>query len=164
MNDKTKPVFVVATANKFNRIPPEMLRKGRFDEIFFVDCPNSEERKEIFSIHLEKRGRNPEDYDLSKLVKATKDFTGAEIEQAVITGMIEGYSNGRDSRENDFTTADILHGIKTTLPLTTTMGAELAEIRARSKNCTVAASKNDDEPKGTSSREAPVHGGAQLDL
>lgn len=166
MNDKTKPVFVVATANNFNRIPPEMLRKGRFDEIFFVDCPNTEERKEIFSIHLRKRDRDPEDYDLDKLVKATKDFTGAEIEQAVITGMIEGFANGRNSRDDDFTTDDVLHAIKTTLPLTKTMGAELAQIRARSKDCTVAASRNDDEPKGTSktSREAPAHGGAQLDL
>jgi SpoVK/Ycf46/Vps4 family AAA+-type ATPase len=166
MNDKTKPVFVVATANNFNRIPPEMLRKGRFDEIFFVDCPNAEERKEIFSIHLRKRDRDPENYDLAKLVKAAKDFTGAEIEQAVITGMIEGFANGRDTRASDFTTDDILHAIKTTLPLTTTMGDELAKIRTRSKDCTVAASKNDDESKSKSktSHITPAHGGAQLDL
>src|SRR5215510_9775980 len=83
LSEKKAPVFVVATANDISQLPPELLRKGRFDEIFFVDLPDREERTEIFRIHLLKRRRDAEQFDLPGLAEASKDFSGAEIEQAI---------------------------------------------------------------------------------
>ena len=136
MSDKSLPVFVVATANEFDRLPPEMLRKGRFDEIFFVDFPNEGERRAIFQIHLDRRGRDPADFDLDALVARTGDFTGSEIEQAVIAGMIEAFADG----ERPFTTQDVLEGIAQTVPLIETMRTKIDTLRARAKECTVPAS------------------------
>ena len=83
MQDRKAPVFVAATCNNVTVLPPELIRKGRFDELFFVDLPNTAERKQIFSIQLTKRKRNPADYDLDKIAAAAKGFSGAEIESAV---------------------------------------------------------------------------------
>ena len=91
LSEKTAPVFVVATANDISQLPPELLRKGRLDEIFFVDLPSEEERAEIFRIHLSRRGRDPEDFDLPALVAASEDFSGAEIEEAIISALYDAF-------------------------------------------------------------------------
>src|SRR5678816_3872924 len=88
LSEKTAPVFVVATANDVSQLPPELLRKGRLDEIFYVDLPSREERSDIFRIHLAKRGREPEEFDLDALVAASPEFSGAEIEEAIILSLI----------------------------------------------------------------------------
>ena len=87
MSERKKPVFVVATANDIMRLPPELVRKGRFDEIFFVDLPSPENRRDILLIHLRKRSLDPVEFDLEKIVEATKGFSGSEIEQAIVSAM-----------------------------------------------------------------------------
>jgi SpoVK/Ycf46/Vps4 family AAA+-type ATPase len=94
LQEKTAPVFVVATANNIEQLPLEMLRRGRFDETFFVDLPDARERIEILAIHLAKRGYSPADFAPSSLVEATVGFSGAELEQCVISGMFDAYSAG----------------------------------------------------------------------
>src|SRR5207249_1338368 len=91
LSEKRAPVFVVATANDISQLPPELLRKGRLDEIFFVDLPSREERMEIFGIHLAKRGRDPQPFDLDSLVACSENFGGAEIEQAVISALYDAF-------------------------------------------------------------------------
>ncbi len=114
--EKTSPVFVVATANNIQALPPEMLRKGRFDEIFFVGLPITEERQAIFAVHLSRlRPHNLASYDLERLAYETPDFSGAEIEQAIIEAMHLGFSQNRD-----FTTDDILEAASLVVPLART--------------------------------------------
>jgi hypothetical protein len=114
--EKTSPVFVVATANNVQALPPEMLRKGRFDEIFFVGLPSQEERREIFIVHLTRlRPHNLKSYDLDRLAYETPDFSGAEIEQILIEAMHLGFSQNRD-----FTTDDILEAASQMIPLART--------------------------------------------
>jgi hypothetical protein len=114
--EKKSPVFVVATANNIQSLPPEMLRKGRFDEIFFVGLPTQEERKSIFSVHLSRlRPHNLKQYDLDRLAYETPDFSGAEIEQTLIEAMHIGFSQNRD-----FTTDDILESASQIVPLART--------------------------------------------
>ncbi len=112
MQEKTAPVFVVATANNIQSLPPELLRKGRFDEVFFLDLPTTAERREIFAIHLRKRGRVPADYDLDLLARKAQGYVGAEIEQAIIDAMYLGFSESRE-----FTTEDILQSLSRQVPL-----------------------------------------------
>ncbi|MBF2076959.1 MAG: AAA family ATPase [Synechococcales cyanobacterium T60_A2020_003] len=114
--EKTTPVFVVATANNIAALPPEMLRKGRFDEIFFVGLPTQEERTAIFSVHLSRlRPHNLKSYDIDRLAYETPDFSGAEIEQIIIEAMHIGFSQNRD-----FTTDDILEAASQVVPLART--------------------------------------------
>lgn len=114
--EKKTPVFVVATANNIRALPPEMLRKGRFDEIFFVGLPNQTERQAIFEVHLAKlRPHNLGNYDLKRLAYETPDFSGAEIEQTIIEAMHIGFSQNRD-----FTTDDILEAASQIIPLAKT--------------------------------------------
>ncbi|MFE4106931.1 stress-responsive protein Ycf46 [Almyronema epifaneia] len=124
MQEKNSPVFVMATANRVERLPSEFLRKGRFDEIFFVDLPNAEERKEIFRIHLQKRRRDISRFDLDQLTSVCKGFSGAEIEQAVIAAMYEAFAQNRE-----FTQLDIIAAIKATLPLSKTMAEQVTALR-----------------------------------
>lgn len=124
MQDKRAPVFVVATANDVSQLPPELLRKGRFDEIFFIDLPTLPEREQIFAIHLSKRKRNPAHYDLKKLAQATEGFSGAEIEQVVVAGLFTAFDAGRD-----LTTEDMLEEIRHTVPLSVMMREEIEELR-----------------------------------
>ena len=112
MQEKTAPVFVVATANDISRLPPELLRKGRFDEIFFLDLPTLEERKEIFTVHLRKRKRLPGDFDVERLATAAEGYVGAEIEQAIVDAMYVGFGAGRE-----FTTEDVAAALKRQVPL-----------------------------------------------
>lgn len=114
--EKTSPVFVVATANDIGALPPEMLRKGRFDEIFFVGLPSQEERQEIFTVHLSRlRSHNLKSYDLQRLAYETPDFSGAEIEQTLVEAMHIGFSQNRD-----FTSDDILEAASQIIPLART--------------------------------------------
>ncbi len=114
--EKQSPVFVVATANNIQALPPEMLRKGRFDEIFFVGLPSQEEREAIFTVHLSRlRPHNLKNYDIKRLAYETPDFSGAEIEQTLIEAMHIGFSQNRD-----FTTDDILEAASQIVPLART--------------------------------------------
>ena len=114
--EKTTPVFVVATANNIQSLPAEMLRKGRFDEIFFVGLPSQEERQEIFSVHLSRlRLPNLKAYDMERLAYETPDFSGAEIEQTLVEAMHLGFSQNRD-----FTTEDVLEAASQIVPLART--------------------------------------------
>lgn len=137
LQEKTKPVFVVATANRVADLPPELLRKGRFDEIFFVDLPGKGERVEIARIHLERRGRDVEGYDLYAIAEATDGFSGAEIEQAVLEGMFNAYAESREVK-----TADITAASRGTCPLSKTMAEEIKAMRqwanGRAKPASVA--------------------------
>ena len=121
MAEKTSPVFVVATANNIRTLPPELLRKGRFDEVFFVGLPNQEERSQIFSVHVSKyRPHNTRAYDIDHLAYETPDFSGAEIEQGIIEAMHIGFSQNRD-----FTTDDILEAASQIVPLAQTAQQEI---------------------------------------
>ncbi len=124
MQEKTSPVFVMATANRVERLPGEFLRKGRFDEIFFVDLPNAEERQQIFNIHLSKRKREISRFDLEQLAKVSEGFSGAEIEQGLIAAMYEAFA-----QEREFTQLDIIAAIKATLPLSRTMTEQVTALR-----------------------------------
>ena len=137
MQEKTSPVFVMATANRIERLPGEFLRKGRFDEIFFVDLPNAEERQDIFRIHLEKRRREISRFDLEQLSKISDGFSGAEVEQAIIAAMYEAFAQDRE-----FTQLDIIAAIKATLPLSKTMQEQVTALRdwARQRARPAAAS------------------------
>jgi len=124
MQEKTAPVFVVATSNDISILPPEALRKGRFDEIFFIDLPDVEERREIFAIHLARRGRDPQNFNLNRLARQSESFSGAEIEQAVIAGLYDAFDAGRD-----LTDQDILSNLASSLPLSHTMEYQVGELR-----------------------------------
>ncbi|AFY71092.1 AAA ATPase central domain protein [Thalassoporum mexicanum PCC 7367] len=121
MAEKTTPVFIVATANNIRQLPPELLRKGRFDEVFFVGLPNQTERQQIFDVHLSKyRAHNLRVYDTDRLAYETPDFSGAEIEQAIIEAMHIGFSQNRD-----FTTDDVLQAASQIVPLAKTAQREI---------------------------------------
>ena len=113
MAEKTAPCFVVATANDISRLPPELLRKGRFDEIFFLDLPTLAERQEIFAVHLAKRKRLPQDFDLPRLAGESEGYVGAEIEQAIIDAMYVGFNDQR----REITTDDVSAALKRQVPL-----------------------------------------------
>jgi SpoVK/Ycf46/Vps4 family AAA+-type ATPase len=125
MQEKRGAVFIVATANAIHGLPPELLRKGRLDEIFFVDLPRGRERAEIFSIHLKKLRRTPENFDLHALVRASRGFSGAEIEQAIISGLHDSFFDNREVE-----TQDILNAIAQTVPLSRTIREKMNELRA----------------------------------
>ena len=112
MQEKEKPVYVIATANSITSLPQELLRKGRFDEIFFVDLPNQEERKEIIEIQIKKKQRAPENFDINEISKRCDGFTGAEIEEMIVSSMFEAYADG----ERELEDKDILSVIDKTIP------------------------------------------------
>jgi len=134
MQDHTEPVFVVATANDIEALPPELLRKGRFDEIFFVDLPSLGVRQTIFAIHLQKRHRDPETFDLRALAAASEGFSGAEIEQAVLSALHQIY--GRDQALD---TERILKVLQQSPPLSVTMAEKMQALRVWAKNRCVPA-------------------------
>jgi SpoVK/Ycf46/Vps4 family AAA+-type ATPase len=116
LQEKTTPVFVIATANNVHQLPPELLRKGRFDEIFFCDLPDREDRRSILDIHIRKKKRDPGQFDMDKLVDATVDYSGAEIEQAVVAALYDAFDTG-----NDLNSDGLLHTLKEIVPLAITM-------------------------------------------
>ena len=124
LQEHTSPVFVVATANNVTSLPPEMLRRGRFDELFFVDLPNFHERKAIFEIHLQKRGWKPEKFDIEGLANETEGYSGAEIEQIVNSAIIEAHAQNRMPSQEDLDA-----GRERTVPLSVTMEDEIFRLR-----------------------------------
>ena len=134
MAENDKPVFVVATANNIADLPPELMRKGRMDEIFFVDLPEAEARREIFAIHLKRRGLAPESFNLEQLATQSRGFSGAEIEQAVVSARYA--AEARDIAVDD---ALLLAQLEATEPLSTVMAEQVAALRAWANGRTVAA-------------------------
>jgi ATP-dependent 26S proteasome regulatory subunit len=124
MQEKTAAVFVVATANDITTLPPELLRKGRFDEIFFVDLPDAEERTEILRIHLRRRGRDPEPLITPVIVDKTEGFSGAELEQAIIAALFHAFS-----QERDLQAQDILLAVEETVPISRTAEESISALR-----------------------------------
>ena len=132
MAEKKKPVFLVATANDIERLPPELIRKGRFDEIFFVDLPSPPHRQEILCIHLRKRNMNPAHFDLEALAKATEGFSGSEIEQAIVSATYSARAHGREVSQSD-----LLTEIKQTKPLSVIMSEKVEALRDWASSRTV---------------------------
>ncbi len=143
MQERKSAVFVAATCNNVTVLPPELIRKGRFDELVFVDLPSVDERKQVFSIQLTKRKRDPADYDLDRVAEAAKGFSGAEIESAVQTGLYAAFS-----RKQELSTEDLLTALSSTVPLSITRAEEIAELRAWAKDRAVWASSAEGETEG----------------
>lgn len=136
LQDKRSPVFVVATANDLSGIPPEFLRQGRFDDIFFVGLPSPEERQAIFRIHLSRRGRSVENYDPAELVRATEGFSGAEIEQVVIGGLFRAFELNRELE-----IGDLLAAARETHPLSRSRAREISALVAWASRNAKSASR-----------------------
>ena len=124
MQEKDSEVFVVATANNIHALPPEFIRKGRFDEIFFVDLPNEAERLEILQIHMIDRDRDPQRYNLAGIAQDSDGFSGAELEQVIVSALFDAYSEDRELSD-----ADLRQALSETIPLSQTMEEQLRELR-----------------------------------
>jgi len=154
LQEKTAPVFVVATANSIDQLPPELLRRGRLDETFFVDLPDAAERREIFRIHLEQRGRRAEEFDLEALAEQTEGFSGAEIEQCVIAALFDAYS-ARVSLSSDL----VGRCARDSVPLSRTMKEPIDRLREWAEGRARRASS------GMVARVQPlISGGRRLEL
>ncbi|MBN9502647.1 MAG: ATPase [Armatimonadetes bacterium 55-13] len=138
MQEKTAPVFLIATANNVSQLPPEMLRKGRFDEIFFVDLPDKAERKQIFEIHLKKRGRDLKKFKTEALAKLTEGFSGAEIEQVIVGALYVAFDAGRDLNQKD-----LVAEAEAVVPLSVMMREDIQELREWASIRTRPASVHD---------------------
>jgi ATP-dependent 26S proteasome regulatory subunit len=134
MQDREGGVFLAATSNNISALPPEMLRKGRFDEIFFVDLPSAEVRGALFALHLKKRGREVAGFDLPKVAAASEGFSGAEIEQAIVSGLYTAFA-----QKQQLSTDILLGEIRGTQPLSVTRAEDIQAIRAWAKNRAVPA-------------------------
>jgi len=134
MAENDAPVFIVATSNDISELPPELVRKGRLDEVFFVDLPDSEVREEIFRIHLDKRGIALDDFSRPELAAATEGFTGAEIEEAVVSARYLA-----SSRQGTLTQADLLGAVNRTYPMSVMRGESISALRTWAKDRTVLA-------------------------
>ena len=136
LSEKTAPVFVVATANDISQLPPELLRKGRLDEIFFVDLPSKQERAEIFRIHIIKHGRDVTQFDFEALSESSRDFSGAEIEEAINSALYDAFY-----AKTQLATDHILVALKQTVPLAKTMDEQINRLRnwaeGRARNASV---------------------------
>ena len=141
MAERKSRVFVVATSNDIEALPPELVRKGRLDEIFFVDLPNTQDRQEIFKIHLKRRKQFPEEFDLALLAEKTAGFSGAEIEQAVIAALYEARSEAekQEASTNKLQMQHLLSEIVRTKPLSIVMAEKIAYLRAWAADRTVRA-------------------------
>jgi SpoVK/Ycf46/Vps4 family AAA+-type ATPase len=136
LSEKTAPVFVVATANDISQLPPELLRKGRLDEIFFVDLPSPEERKDIFRIHVAKRGRDATKFDLGTLAGSSSEFSGAEIEESINSALYDAFY-----ARQELTTEHVQVALSQTVPLARTMDEQINRLRSwaegRARNASV---------------------------
>jgi SpoVK/Ycf46/Vps4 family AAA+-type ATPase len=143
MQEKEKPVFVVATANDVSKLPPEFLRKGRFDEMFFVDLPDAQERQQIWKIVIARHGRKTDDYDTSVLSTTCEQYTGAEIEAVFIDALHEAFAESREPADNDINDA-----IANTIPLAQLMDAQIAALRTWAKGRARPAAGTTGKPNG----------------
>ena len=141
MQDRKAPVFVAATCNNVTVLPPELIRKGRFDELFFVDLPNQAERKQIFSIQLARRKRNPDEFDLEEIAAAAKGYSGAEIDAAVQGALYAAYSE-----KKPLSTQLLIDALTQTVPLSITRAEEIAALREWARTRAVPASARDVTP------------------
>ena len=156
MQEKTKPVFVVATANNIHSLPAELLRKGRFDEIFFVDLPTMKERMDIFRVHIQKRLTDPgvkgkfevTNQVIEELANLTEGYVGAEVEQVVISALFEAFSEDRSIEFGDFEKA-----IHHTVPLSITQAEQIHSIREWANVRAVAATPKEDRTEYKSELE-----------
>ena len=128
MQEKRQPVFVIGTANNIGSLPPELLRRGRFDEVFFLDLPTKVERREIFQVHIEKRKPPVQAYDLDVLADASDGYVGAEIEQAVIDAMYLAFNDPKNPGR-DFTTGDIRAALARQVPLSRSQREAIEHLR-----------------------------------
>jgi SpoVK/Ycf46/Vps4 family AAA+-type ATPase len=146
LSEKNTPVFVVATANDVTMLPPELLRKGRFDEIFFVDLPELAERKAIFEIHLKKRKIDPALFDINALASAATGYSGAEIEEAIISAMFDMFYE-----KQNMTTERLLESIRQTVPLSKTMSEDIDALRkwadGRARPANIVETKKEKESR-----------------
>jgi SpoVK/Ycf46/Vps4 family AAA+-type ATPase len=124
MQERSGDVFMVATANDVSALPPELLRRGRFDEIFFVDLPGTDERAEILSVHLAKRKWDPQDFDIPELVAASDGFSGAELETVVVGALYRALA-----AEDSLTTDDLMKELADTVPLSVSRREDVASLR-----------------------------------
>ena len=166
MQERKAPVFVAATCNNAAALPPELIRKGRFDELFFVDLPNQTERKQIFSIQLSKRKRDPGNFDLDPVALAAKGYSGAEIGAAVETAMYVAYAQAKvvkggkgrvkdpppHGQGPDVDTQTLVDALKSTVPLSTTRAEEIEALRTWARDRAVPASIADADLVRVSSR------------
>lgn len=150
MQEKTKPVFVVATANDISQLPPELLRKGRVDEIFFVDLPTAKEREEIVKIHLKRKNRGPEKFNIKKIAEESKGFSGAELEEAIKEALFQAYDD-----EVEIEDEHILRAINKTYPLSRTMHDTIEKMRQWAKSRAVSASAEQCEILEIKDKDAP---------
>ena len=134
MQDHRHPIFMVATANNIAQLPPELMRKGRFDEIFFVDLPGAADRQSIFTVHLRRRHREPRHFDMPRLVEASEGFSGAEIEQAIVAGMYAAFSESAE-----FITEHMLTAMRATQPLSVLMRERVEHLRVWARGRCVPA-------------------------
>jgi SpoVK/Ycf46/Vps4 family AAA+-type ATPase len=141
MSERVEPVFIVATANDISQLPPELVRKGRFDEIFFVDFPNPSARAQIARIHLKKRGHDPDQFEVENLAKLAEGYSGAEIEQAIVSASFEALARGDALRP-----ADVLAEIERTRPLSVVMAERIDALRAWASERAVFADEVGGEP------------------
>lgn len=151
LQEKQSPVFVVATCNNVKELPPELLRKGRFDEIFFVDLPSKDERKDIFKIHLEKRHRNPSKYNLEKLAENTKEFAGSELEEIIVSALYDAFDEGIDLEQKHLEKT-----VEGMIPLSKTMGDQIKGIREWAKIRAKRASNASWEDENSGVRQLEV--------
>ena len=134
MAERKKPVFIVATSNDISRLPPELIRKGRLDEIFFVDLPDFKTREDIFAIHLVKRKKDTAEFDVALLAEAADGFSGAEIEQVIVAALYTAMA-----QDKPLNTASLLHEIARTRPIAVVMAEEISALREWAKDRTVSA-------------------------
>lgn len=148
LSEKTSSVFVIATANDISNLPPELLRKGRLDEIFFIDLPNLSERRDIFKIHITKRGREIKQFDLDKLAEVSEGFNGAEIEESVVSALFDAFSN-----QSNLSTEHIIQAVSETVPLSKTMSEEINGLRTWASGRARPATRGNTQNKNESRRK-----------
>ena len=144
MQEKTSPVFIVATANNVRILPAELLRKGRFDEIFFLNLPSESERQDIFKVHLQRlRPTRLRDFDLEILAKSAENFSGAEIEQVVIDGLYRAFGTFVNGQRRDLTTEDVLRSIEDTVPLAAIARSQIEDLKRWAAEAGARTASND---------------------
>ena len=144
MEENQKQVFTIATANDIDGLPPELLRKGRFDEIFFIDLPGPQERANILAIHLSRHQRDYREFDLAAHVAASEGYSGAELEQAVVSGLYQAFGESENTKLAD---RHLAAAIAQTVPLSRSMAPRIAEMRRRAtENWRKASSDQENKP------------------